>query len=44
MKRSYETAQMEIFLFAVKEVIVASGVEDVFTPSYTPEDNEMEML
>lgn len=45
MKKSYDAAQMEIIMFAAKEVIVASGVvDDVFTPSYTLGDNETEVL
>ena len=46
MKKSYETAQMDIILFAVKEVIVASGVAsgDEFVPNYTLGDNETEVL
>ena len=45
MKKLYESAQMEIFLFAAKEVIVASGEDtSVFVPSFTLEDNETEVL
>lgn len=43
MKKIYETAEINIFVFDSRDVIVASG-EDVFTPSYTLEENEMEVL
>lgn len=43
MKKIYEAAEMSIVLFETSDVIVASG-EEIFTPSYTREDNETEML
>ncbi len=44
MKKIYEAAEINVVLFSDKDVIVASGVEDVFVPSVTQQDNETEIL
>lgn len=41
MKKYYETAQIDIFLFVGKDVIVASGVSE---PMYTKEEDDLPIL
>ena len=45
MKKFYEAAEINVFYFERKDVIVASGViEDTTATSYTLEENETEIL
>lgn len=42
MKKNYETAEIQIFLFENPDIVVASGVEDV--TSTTSDSDETEVL
>lgn len=45
MKKIYEAAEINIFLFANPDIIVASSVtEESFVPHATLEENETEIL
>ncbi len=41
MKKTYETAQIDIFLFEKKDVVVASGAT---LPEYTREEDELPIM
>ncbi len=44
MKKIYEAAEINIVFFKTDDVIVASGVDVTFVPSYTTQDHETELL
>ena len=41
MKKNYETAQIEVFLFEQKDVVVASGA---LVPLHTREEDELPIM
>lgn len=44
MKKTYENIQVEVVMFATKDVVVASGASIDEAPYYVREENEMEIL